>query len=71
MRKNSCILPARSRDTYTARASLQVRRGSSPSFAKVKDVKLGDAVTYTTAYGTLTYVVSNITTVATTDTSGL
>lgn len=46
-------------------------RGSSASFAKLKDVNIGDAVSYTTAYGTLTYVVSNITTVATTDTSGL
>jgi len=46
-------------------------RGSSASFKHLKDVKLGDAVTYTTAYGSLTYVVSNITTVATTDTSGL
>lgn len=45
--------------------------GSSASFAKLKDVNIGDAVTYTTAYGTLAYVVSNITTVATTDTSGL
>jgi len=41
------------------------------AFAKLKDVKLGDTVTYTTAYGTATYVVSNITTCATTDTSGL
>ena len=46
-------------------------RGSSASFAKLKDVQIGDTVSYTTAYGTLTYVVSNITTVATTDTSGL
>lgn len=46
-------------------------RGSSASFAHLKDVSIGDTVSYTTAYGTLTYVVSNITTVATTDTSGL
>jgi len=46
-------------------------RGSSAAFAKLKDVNIGDTVSYTTAYGTLTYVVSNITTVATTDTSGL
>lgn len=46
-------------------------RGSSPSFAKLKDVQVGDTVKYTTAYGTLTYRVSYITTVATTDTSGL
>ena len=44
---------------------------STAAFAKLKDVKLGDTVQYTTAYGTATYVVSNITTVATTDTSGL
>lgn len=41
------------------------------AFQKLKDVQLGDVVTYTTAYGTATYVVSNITTCATTDTSGL
>lgn len=41
------------------------------AFEHLKDVKLGDTVTYTTAYGTATYVVSNITTCATTDTSGL
>lgn len=46
-------------------------RGSSAYFANLKDVKLGDTVTYKTAYGTATYVVSNITTCATTDTSGL
>lgn len=44
---------------------------STAAFAKLKDVKLGDVITYTTAYGTCTYVVSNITTVSTTDTSGL
>lgn len=47
------------------------RPTSTAAFAKLKDVKLGDTLTYTTAYGTATYVVSNITTVATTDTSGL
>lgn len=46
-------------------------RGNTAHFAKLKDVKLGDTVQYTTAYGTATYVVSNITTVATSDTSGL
>lgn len=47
------------------------RGGSYAAFANLKDVSIGDTVSYTTAYGTLTYVVSNITTVATTDTSGL
>lgn len=46
-------------------------RPSTASFAKLKDVKLGDTVTYTTAYGTATYVVSNITTCATSDVTGL
>lgn len=46
-------------------------RGAYASFLHLKDVNLGDVVTYTTAYGTLTYRVSSITTVATTDTSGL
>ena len=46
-------------------------RGSSAYFGALKNVKLGDFVTYTTAYGTNTYVVSNITTCATTDTTGL
>ena len=32
---------------------------------------MGDTITYTTAYGTLTYVVSHVGTCATTDTSGL
>lgn len=47
------------------------RPTDSAAFAKLKDVALGDTVTYTTAYGTATYVVSNITTVDTTDTTGL
>lgn len=45
-------------------------RGTA-AFEKLKDIQLGDVVTYTTAYGTLTYVVSSIGSCATTDTSGL
>lgn len=41
------------------------------AFAKLKDIQTGDIVTYTTAYGSRTYVVSNITSCATSDTSGL
>ena len=47
------------------------RPASWAAFAKLKDVKMGDVVTYTTAYGTRTYVISNISACATTDTSGL
>lgn len=47
------------------------RPASWAAFANLKNVQLGDTVTYTTAYGTMTYVVTNITTVSTTDTSGL
>lgn len=46
-------------------------RGSSAAFHGLKNVQVGDSVKYTTAYGTLTYVVSSVTTVAVTDTSGL
>ena len=46
-------------------------RGSSPSFAKLKDLNYGDTIYYTTAYGTKTYQVTSIETCATTDTSGL
>lgn len=46
-------------------------RGSSAAFNRLKDVQIGDSVKYTTAYGTLTYVVSDVRTVAVTDTSGL
>lgn len=46
-------------------------RGSYAAFGTLKNVKLGDVCTYTTAYGTLTYVVTNVTTCPTTDTSGL
>lgn len=46
-------------------------RGSWAYFAKLKDVKLGDVVKYTTVYGTNTYVVNSITTVSVNDTSGL
>lgn len=40
-------------------------------FGKLKDVKLGDTVTYTTAYGTANYVVTEINTRDTNDVSGL
>lgn len=40
-------------------------------FAHLKDVKLGDVVTYETAYGVSTYVVSSIDTVSVNDVSGL
>ena len=46
-------------------------RGSHAFFGKLKDVQVGDTVTYTTAYGTATYVVSAINERETTDTSGL
>lgn len=46
-------------------------RGKHAAFAKLKDLNLGDTVTYTSAYGTATYQVSNITTCATDDVSGL
>lgn len=46
-------------------------RPSDKAFAHLKDVKVGDIVTYTTAYGTLNYVISDISTCKTTDTSGL
>ena len=44
---------------------------STRAFHNLKNVKVGDTITYTTAYGTLTYVVSHVGTCATTDTSGL
>lgn len=40
-------------------------------FAKLKDVKIGDTVSYTTAYGTANYVVTEINTRDTDDVSGL
>lgn len=46
-------------------------RGYYPHFGTLKDVNIGDVVTYTTAYGTNTYVISNILTVDVTNTSGL
>ena len=46
-------------------------RGSYAYFGKLKDVQIGDTVTYKTAYGTATYVVSEINERETTDTSGL
>lgn len=44
---------------------------SSAAFSNMKNVSLGMDVIYTTAYGVATYRVTDITTVATTDTSGL
>jgi len=44
---------------------------NTAAFQKLKDVAVGDTVYYKTAYGTATYVVSEIKTVETTDTSGL
>lgn len=46
-------------------------RGSYAYFLHLKDLNYGDPIYYTTAYGTRTYIVSSITTCATTDTSGL
>lgn len=46
-------------------------RGSYAYFGKLKDVKVGDSVQYTTAYGTANYVVSAINERSTNDTSGL
>jgi len=40
-------------------------------FARLKDVKVGDVVTYETAYGVSTYLVSSINTVSVNDVSGL
>jgi len=40
-------------------------------FARLKDVQIGDVVTYETAYGISTYVVSSIDTVSVNDVSGL
>lgn len=44
---------------------------STRAFHNLKNIKEGDAITYTTGFGTMKYVVSSITTCATTDTSGL
>ena len=46
-------------------------RGNYAHFAKLKDLKYGDTLTYTTSYGTATYAVSSISYCSTTDTSGL
>jgi len=46
-------------------------RGNYAHFAKLKDLKYGDTMTYTTAYGTATYAVTSISYCSTTDTSGL
>ncbi len=44
---------------------------NTAAFQKLKDVQIGETVYYKTAYGTATYVVSDIRTVSTNDTSGL
>lgn len=44
---------------------------STRAFHNLKNIKVGDEITYTTGLGTMKYVVSNVTTCATTDTSGL
>ena len=44
---------------------------NTAAFQKLKDVKLGDLVYYTTAYGTRTYQVTSIDAVSVNDTSGL
>ena len=46
-------------------------RGNYAAFLNLKNVKMGDTVYYTTAYGTNTYMVTNIKTVSVNDTSGL
>lgn len=46
-------------------------RGGHAYFGKLKDVQIGDTVTYTTAYGTATYQISDIGECETSDTSGL
>ncbi len=46
-------------------------RGASNAFGKLKNVNIGDTVKYTTAYGTAKYVVTNVKTVSTSDTSDL
>lgn len=46
-------------------------RGNYAAFLNLKNVKMGDTVYYTTAYGTNAYVVTDIKTVSVNDTSGL
>lgn len=44
---------------------------SQRAFHNLKNIKVGDTITYTTGYGALTYVVSSITDVSVYDTTGL
>lgn len=46
-------------------------RGVRNDFGKIHTLKSGDAITFTTVLGTMTYSVSSVTKVAVTDTSGL
>ena len=46
-------------------------RGAAPYFSFVKDLAVGDIITYTTLYGTRTYVVYNKVKISETDYSGL
>ena len=46
-------------------------RGSKYSIGAIKDLKLGDTITYTTIYGTRTYAVSYVGTISSTDWSRL
>jgi len=46
-------------------------RGSRYSIGAIKDMEIGDTITYTTVYGTRTYEVSYIGTIASTDWSRL
>ena len=46
-------------------------RGSSYAIGSIKNLKTGDVITYTTVYGTRTYAVSSVETIANTDWSRL
>ena len=46
-------------------------RGSSYAIGSIKNLKQGDVITYTTVYGTRTYAVSSVETIASTDWSKL
>lgn len=46
-------------------------RGSAYAIGSIKDLKIGDTITYTTVYGTRTYVVSYVGTISSTDWSRL
>ena len=46
-------------------------RGSAYSIGTIKDLEIGDTITYTTVYGTRTYAVSYVGTISSTDWSRL